>query len=84
MLFKTVCTVEFIGGPLDGFVRTIAAREPCGEYVVVPVNVQLLKIADGQQLDSNAAITSVAIYRVEGIGTEYVYRFLKSISPHDC
>lgn len=83
MYLNGTCTVEFLGGPLDGFLRKIPATKPSSQYVVVPINVQLLRLATGQELDSDAAATSVAIYCLRTNGTDHFYRFLMSVSPNE-
>ncbi len=94
-MYKISCGVEFVGGPLDGFVRKIDVAQRRGDYVVAPINVQILnsaaphqrrpnQLSDDKSLSGDEPVSSVAVYHLRTWKCGYIYQFVKSVSPLAC
>ncbi len=74
--------IEFRGGPFDGH-RQIVQLKPCemNDFVMLPVNANLIRRLAGKGRTARSAPTSVAIYELDEQKGRTTYEFLGAIPP---
>jgi hypothetical protein len=78
-----ICRIEFFGGPFDGHVQIVRlAANNLASVVALPVSREMLEMLDGRRpSDDNAAVTSEAMYQLDGGANSPYYRFIRSLAP---
>ena len=72
-------SLEFVGGPYDGYLQYVAI--PQGnliETVALPVNRNVLQVIKGEPPGKESRTRSVAIYELRQVRGEWKYTFLGS------
>lgn len=69
-------TIEFVGGPLDGFQQPVPPPTADCNLLALPINVNVLRIVSGGTAGEKRKASSVAIYESTSSGRSYVYRFV--------
>lgn len=73
----TQCTVEFVGGPFDGYRQSISfASDQLATIAALPVNANVLRMIAGQPRSERTPASSVAVYELDRDGGEVRYRYL--------
>lgn len=71
------CTVEFVGGPFDGYQQAISfAAEQLATIAALPVNANVLRMIAGEPRCEREPASSVAIYELERDAMAVRYRYL--------
>jgi hypothetical protein len=73
--------IEFIGGPFDGYSLPLSVSpDDLKPQIAMPVSNDLFRIMEGQ-LPTNAQVTSVAFYRLDGSTGAFCYHFVGARRP---
>lgn len=84
MMAEEVCGIEFVGGPLDGYVHPLSfPKHWIAEFVAVPINRRIISLLGGHWDAQEKPASSVAVYRLMKIGAKWRYEFLTTTTPGD-
>lgn len=77
-----VATIEFIGGPLDGYdYRASLPDEGLGDVVALPINQNVVRMLNGEGRGEVTGPSSVALYELDRQDEALRYQFVVAGAP---
>ena len=72
-----LCTVQFVGGPFDGYRQAMSfPAEELGAIVAIPVNRNVLELLGGKRRRLKSPASSVALYELRTRGRTPQYHYV--------
>ena len=82
MEYQDYYSLEFIGGPYDGYKQSVAIpHENLLEVVSLPVNRNVLQVIQGEAPGRESPTRSVAHYELRNEDGQWQYHYVRSYPP---